>query len=147
MARPPEMYWSGRKRNGPLPTTSDTALNGSVAARRSGMITGGLGCDLPSAQAREANGFFRRNTSVSSAGVSIASSRAARVWPSESRFVHRAIEAAQSTARTGAPSWKRRPGRSVTVQRRPSSSTRCPAAICGCGWSCSSTPYSVSYTR
>ena len=59
------------------------------------MITGGLGWDLPSAQARAAKGRLSRNTSRSSEGVSIASRREATVCPSVSRFIQRWIEAAQ----------------------------------------------------
>ena len=106
----PETNSSGRKRNGPQPTISVSCLNGSVAARRSGTITG-CGCTFERKCASSGNGFFRRQTSVRSSGVSIASTRGLIVSLTASRFSQRCSEATQSRASTGVPSWNSRPSR------------------------------------
>jgi len=144
--RLPGTYSSGTKRKGPLPTTSVICLKGSVAAMRSGMIMAGLGCVFASAVSSGGNAVLSRNTSVRSSSASSVSRRPATVWPSPSRFIQRRSDATQSRDSTGVPSWNTSLGRSLIVQRRPSSSTVCPSAICGCGVSASSVPNRVSNT-
>ena len=95
---------------------------------------------LPIMVRRRGKGWLRRNTSVRSSGDSIASSRPARACPSGSRFIQRAMEAAQSRDSTLVPSWNISPSRRRMLQRLPSSSITWPSAICGCGVSVASMP-------
>jgi hypothetical protein len=127
------------KRNGPLPVKSLIWVKASVAATRAGITY-----MLVSANGSRANGFFRRNTMVRSSAADISSVAASRVWPMLLRWPQRRMEAMQSAARTGSPSWNHRPSRRVRRQPRPSSDTTWPATICGCGSRPSSRPYSVS---
>jgi hypothetical protein len=66
--------------------------------------------------------------------------------PSGRRADHRRMLAMQSAGRTGVPSWKMSPSRSVNRQVSRSSDNSWPAAICGCGTNRSSRPYSMSKT-
>ena len=122
---------------------SVSCLNGSVAARRSGTITG-CGCTFERKCASSGNGLLRRQTSVRSSGVSIAATRGLIVSLTASRLSQRRSEATQSRASTGVPSWNTKPSRRRMVQRRPSLSMTWPSTICGCGLNDWSRPYSVS---
>jgi hypothetical protein len=140
----PDTYSSARKRNGPQPTTSETCLNGSVAAAiRAGIITG-CGGTFDRKCASSGNGRFIRQTRVRSSGASIASTRALIVSLTASRFSQRCNEARQSRASTFVPSWNSSPSRSRMVQRLSSLSMTWPSTICGCGLNAWSLPYRFS---
>ena len=141
------MRSAATKRYGPLPTISVTCVKASVAASRSGMITQGLDGTLPSASGSSGKGRLRRKRRVRSSGASSASIAASSAWPKVSRRPQRRTLAAQSRARTGSPSWKRRFSRSRSVQSRPSASAPAPSTICGTGRKALSMPNSVSKTR
>jgi hypothetical protein len=85
----------------------------------------------------------RRRRSSTASRLSVTDSS---FWPVGLRFIQRRMDATQSAARTGSPSWNLRLGRSVIVTRRPSSSVWTPSAICGCARNSASRPNSVSYT-
>ena len=61
-----------------------------------------------------------------------------------SRFIQRWIDATQSAARTGEPSWNFRLSRRRKRHVRPPSSIAWLSAICGFGVRLPSQPYSVS---
>ena len=143
----PERRSSARKQYGPLPTISFTRWNGSVLARRSGMMTGVVAVLPANASGKYGNGRFRRKRIVRSPVASISSIAASNAWPKPSRAPKRRTLGTTSRPSTGVPSWKRRPSRSVSVQTLPSCSTLCPATICGWGVKVSSRPYSVSNTK
>ena len=83
---------------------------------------------------------------VLSSTATISSERWITRFSSGSRCPPRWIEATQSRASTGVPSWNFNPSRSVSVYCLPSFSTFSPASICNCGCNFASSPYSVSNT-
>ena len=111
---------------------------------RSGMMKAAGLDGLASAASSRGKGRFSLKRSRRSSSAASSSTTGSSFWPLELRFIQRFRLATQSVARTGSPSWKRRPLRSVKVQARPSSATSCPSAICGCGWNAASIPYSTS---
>ncbi len=130
--RAPGSRSSALKRNGPLPTTSGTGLNGSVSARRSGIMKQAGTATLPSAVGSSGNGRSSRKRIVRSSGAdssSVASmqrgAEAVTRRPAPDRL------AAQSRASTGVPSCHSRPSRSRRSHCLPSFSTRWPSTICG----------------
>jgi len=60
---------SATKRNGPLPTTSVSGLNGSWFASRSGIMKGAAIAALPSAAGNSGKGLFSRKRMVRSSGA------------------------------------------------------------------------------
>ena len=93
------------------------------------------------------NGLCSRMRKARSLSATTSAVAAPSTRPNESRAIQRRMLATASRASTGVPSWNISPSRSVKRQVAPSSSTLCPAAICGCGRDCASSPYSVSNTR
>jgi hypothetical protein len=98
---------------GPEPVASVIAVVAGVEAIRSGMMNSGLAVGRASASVTSAKGrdSFRRKPRspvVSSVAVAASSAR-----PTTSRCPQRRMEAMTSAARTGWPSWKLRPSRSV----------------------------------
>ena len=87
-----------RKRYGPLPTISVICLNGSVLARRSGIIAHIGEGDLPSASGSSGNGFFRRNWMVRSSGAESSSVPVISASPNASRL-RPALDAGDAVAR------------------------------------------------
>jgi hypothetical protein len=101
--------------NGPEPIGSFTCSSGGVAASRAGMMNGTLLDGLPSASSTMPNGSFSSSTKLF---LSVACSlpvAASISLPSGSFLPQRSSEATQSSAVTGAPSWKRRPSRRVNA--------------------------------
>ena len=96
------------------------------------MMTGTL-MSTASASGTNANGLFSRRRISLSVGAEISSVRASITAPNASRCPQRRMLATASRARTGVPSWKRNPSRSVSSHCLPSSLTTWPATICGCG--------------
>ena len=86
------------------------------------------------------NGFDSTNCSRLSSSAFSSATTGSSFWPFEFRFIQRRSETTQSSARTGSPSWKRSPSRSVMVIRLPSFSMTCPADICGRGLNSASIP-------
>jgi hypothetical protein len=113
---------------------------------RSGTTNSAWVESLPSESSISGKDRFSRISKSRSAGATISSTIRMMVWPIVSRAPQRLIEAAQSTPRTGVPSWNSRPSRSRKRQTRPSSETSCDATICGFGRNRVSTPNRVSYT-
>ena len=134
------------KRKGPLPTASRICWKGSVAASRAGMMKACGLAGMASVSISSGKRAFSRKRKRKSSSAASSSVRAASAWPIGLRRIQRFSDATASAAVTLSPSWKRRPGRSVMVQVRPSSSKTWPAAICGCATKSASTPYSVSQT-
>jgi hypothetical protein len=100
---------------------------------------------LPSAASSSGKGRRSRKRRRRSSSADSSSVAASSFCPMALRFIQRRRLATASRARTGSPSWKREPSRSVTVQSRPSSSSStAPSAICGRGAEPASVPYSVS---
>ena len=110
---------------------SSICLYGSVFAIRSGMMKQTLAVGLPSPCASSGNGFFRRNTKLRSSMATSSFSDASMRCAKPSRFIQRWIDATQSAARTGEPSWNFRPSRRRKRQVRPPSSIAWPSTICG----------------
>jgi hypothetical protein len=93
-------------------------VNASVAATRAGITY------MPvRANGSSGKGFFSRNAMVRSSAADISSVTASNVWPMLLRWPQRRMDAMQSAARTGSPSWNHRPSRRVRRQVRPSSDT------------------------
>ena len=111
---------------------------------RSGMMKQTLAVGLPRPCTSSGNGFFRRNTKLRSSVTTSSFSEASMRCAKPSRFIQRWIDATQSAARTGDPSWNLRPSRRRKGQVRPLSSIAWPSAIWGFGVRAPSQPYSVS---
>ena len=105
-ARPPA------KRKGPLPIISGSGGSASVCARcapASRSSAEGRACQRIEQQRRSAaSGGCRR---CGRRAPSSPPTRAIMAWPSASRCAQRRMEATQSRARTGSPSWNSRPSR------------------------------------
>ena len=110
---------------------SATASVGGVCAMRSGMMKQTGGVTLASASNSSGKGRCSRKTMLRSSGAARSSVRAISTWPIGSRAAQRRMEATQSAARTGSPSWNLSPSRRRIVTRRPSFSTAWPSAIWG----------------
>ena len=110
------------------------------AASRAGMTKQGLALTLPRAAGSEGKGRRRRKAKRRSSSAVTSFTARCSTWPKVSRIAQRRMEATASSARTGSPSWKSSPSRSVIVQVRPSALTSWPRTICGRGRSARSTP-------
>lgn len=80
---------------------------------RSGMMKHCEEFDLPSAAGSSGNGCLSRMRKRRSSITVISSVTRRTAWPKPSRTDQRAIDAMQSAARTGSPSWNVRPSRSA----------------------------------
>ena len=110
-----------------------TCSLGSVAATRAGMMKDGLADGLPSASSTRPNGVSSSITNVFLSVDAILDSEAIRSRPIASLAPQRLIDATQSSAVTGWPSWNLRPSRSVNEYFIASLLTVYLSTICG--WS------------
>ncbi|MNT29467.1 hypothetical protein D3C72_1652070 [compost metagenome] len=94
----------------------------------------------PSACRISGNGFLSWNWIVLSSSAVSDSVACIRERPIRSFLAQRWMLATASCARTGAPSWNFNPSRSVIFHSSPPFSLVWPAAICGLGRYCSSSP-------
>ena len=101
---------------GPEPLGSITGFEGSVSASRFGMIGSTLATGLLKASSMRPNGSVSTISNVFASTTRYSFSTLVMSWPVPSRTAQRLIEATQSSAVTGAPSWKARPSRSVKRQ-------------------------------
>jgi hypothetical protein len=136
----PETNSSRTNLHGPEPVKSVICCIGSVRATRSGMMKQTCAWPLPSTSSSGGNGRVSLIWMVLSSAAVMPSTERIMICAAESRAAQRWIEATQSCARTGVPSWNLRPSRSLMRQVRLSSLTVWPSAICGFGRNCASTP-------
>jgi hypothetical protein len=99
--------------NGPEPIGSVKAWLAGVAAIRSGITNRAEAVGRASASVTSAKGRFSLMVNVLSSTASMLAVAAASARPTTSRCAQRFTEATASAARTGVPSWKASPSRSV----------------------------------
>jgi hypothetical protein len=117
--------------NGPEPTWLSIALNGSVSARRLGIMNGTFDDGLPSESSTRPYGSLSAMVKVLSFTAFISATNSIIFWPIASRAAQRLIEATQSSAVTGLPSCHSSPSRRVKVHSFLSADTSCLSTICG----------------
>jgi hypothetical protein len=121
-----------------------TCSFGSVAASRAGMMNDGLAEGLPSASRTRPNGVSRSSVNVFLSTGAILLSAAIMRRPTASFAPQRLMDATQSSAVTGWPSWNLSPSRSVNDHFIESFDIVYLSTICGLIFRSASSANSVS---